>query len=79
MPSQAQIQTYTTYTQATFPELLQRFRAALVRLGCEDQQVLAWVVSITLPESEDDSFGDVYALPVTLSPSGMQNILCEDI
>lgn len=79
MPSQAQIQTYTTYTQATFPELLQRFRAALVRLGCKDQQVLDWVVSISLPESEDDAFGDVYALPITLTPTGTQNIVCEDI
>ncbi len=79
MPSQAQIQTYTTYTQATFPELLQRFRAALVRLGCEDQQVLDWVISVTLPESKDDSFGDVYASPVTLSLPGIQNIVCEDI
>jgi hypothetical protein len=76
---QAQIQTYTTYTQATFPELLSRFRAALVRLGCTDQQVLDWVVSISLPESEDDGFGDVYASPVTLKPAGTQSIVCEDI
>ncbi len=79
MPAQAQIQTYTTYTQATFPELLQRFRTTLIRLGCEDEQVLDWVISISLPESEDDSFGDVYASPVTLAPAGVQKITCEDI
>ncbi|MBA2678560.1 MAG: hypothetical protein H0U76_09250, partial [Ktedonobacteraceae bacterium] len=47
--------------------------------GCKDQQVLDWVVSIPLPESEDDAFGDVYALPVTLTPTRTQTIVCEDI
>ncbi len=79
MPSQAQIQTYTTYTQATFPELLQRFRTVLMRLGCEDERVLDWVMSISLPETEDDSFGDIYASPVTLAPPGVEKITCEDI
>ncbi|GAC1642427.1 MAG: hypothetical protein NVS4B9_34640 [Ktedonobacteraceae bacterium] len=79
MSAQAQIQTYTTYTQATLPELLQRFREALIRLGCEDQQALDWVLSIAPPNSEDDSFGDVYASPVTLAPPGVQQLACEDI
>jgi hypothetical protein len=79
MPSQAQIQAYATYTQTTFPKLLQRFRAALTRLGCEDEHILDWVMSVSLPEADDDSFGDVYALPVTLAPAGVQKITCEDI
>jgi hypothetical protein len=70
----AQIQTYASCTQQTFVETLQRFRLALEQLDCTDPAVLSWVTGITWPENDEDSFGDVYAAPVTLTPHGATSL-----
>ena len=69
MPNQTQVQTYDTCNQATFPSVLQRYWEALSRLGCTDQQVRNWLTHISWPVSEDDTYGDVYAAPVTIAPA----------
>jgi len=71
---QAQIQTYASCTQQNFTEKLQLFRLALEHLGCDDPDILSWVTDITWPESEDDSFGDVYAAPVILTPPDAKSL-----
>jgi hypothetical protein len=75
----AQIQTYASCTQDTFTDTLMRYHDALIRLGCTDTQVLDWLTSITWPTSDDDSFGDIYAAPVTLAPTGNEQITCAGI
>jgi hypothetical protein len=77
--SQAQIQTYTSCSQETFPEALQRYRHALIHLGCTDKQVLAWITTISWPLSDDDNFGDIYAAPVTIVPAGTTGLKCSGI
>ena len=79
MATQTQIQTYASCTQDTFADLMQRFRHALMGLGCTDQQVFDWLENIHWPESDNDSFGDIYAAPVTLSPPEAENLTCEGI
>ena len=65
----AQIQTYATCTSETLAERIQSFGEALDELGCRDPKVLSWVDAVSWPEDEDDSFGDVYAAPITLTPA----------
>jgi hypothetical protein len=74
MSTQAQIQAYASCTQESYSDVLQRFRLALEHLGCKEQAVLDWVTEITWPESDDDSFGDIYAAPVILNPSGAESL-----
>jgi hypothetical protein len=77
--SQVQIQTYASCSQETFPEALQRYRQALIRMGCTDQQVLAWITTITWPLADDDNFGDIYAAPVMIVPAGTAGLECSGI
>lgn len=70
MPDYVQIQTYATCDQWTFESVLARYRDVLERLGCCDQQLFTWLSQITWPTSEEDSFGDIYASPFTLSSDG---------
>ncbi|GCF07157.1 hypothetical protein [Dictyobacter arantiisoli] len=77
--AQAQIQTYATCTQVTFPDILYRYREALIQLGCTNQQVLEWITEITWPTSDDDSFGDIYAAPVRLTPPDTAGLECVGI
>jgi hypothetical protein len=79
MALQTQIQTYASCTQATFPEVLQRYRTALTNLGCHDEQVLDWVTEIHWPKNDDDGYGDVYAAPVVLSTPHAEPLMCEGI
>ncbi len=74
-----QIQTYASCTQDTLTDTLMSYHDALIRLGCTDAQVLGWLTSITWPTSDDDSFGDIYAAPVTLAPTGNEQITCAGI
>ena len=74
MAEYAQIQTYASCTADTFPQVLQRYRAALVTLGCTDARVLNWLQDIRWPQSEEDGLGDVYAASVVLSPPGKKAI-----
>jgi hypothetical protein len=75
----AQIQTYVSCRQDTFTAAIMRYRDALIDLGCTDTQVLDWLTSITWPTSDDDSFGDIYAAPVTFSPASHKPITCAGI
>jgi hypothetical protein len=70
MTEYAQIQTYASCTPATFTNVLQRYRDALVTLGCDDIHALHWLEDIRWPQSEEDGMGDIYAAPVLLSPPG---------
>jgi hypothetical protein len=79
MDISAQIQTYSSCRQETFTNAVRRYRDALARLGCTDTQVLDWLTSIIWPTSDDDSFGDIYAAPVTLAPTGNQPIISAGI
>ena len=76
---EAQIQTYASCIQDTFTDTIMRYRDALILLGCTDTQVLDWLTSITWPTSDDDNFGDIYAAPVTLAPTGNEQITCTGI
>lgn len=75
----AQVQTYASCTQNTFADALVRYHHALTQLGCTDTQVLDWLISITWPTSDDDSFGDIYAAPITLAPASGKSITCSGI
>ncbi|GLV58415.1 hypothetical protein KDH_52480 [Dictyobacter sp. S3.2.2.5] len=77
--SQAQIQTFASCTQATFPEVLRRFQHTLQLLGCNDQQVLSWVAEITWPGSDNDAYGDIYAAPLHLAPPDAPALECAGI
>lgn len=77
--SQAQIQTYASCSQETFPGVLRRYQDVLIHLGCTDKQVLNWITTISWPESDDDSFGDIYAAPVTIVPAGTTGLECSGI
>ncbi|GHO86564.1 hypothetical protein [Dictyobacter formicarum] len=77
--SQAQIQTFASCTQATFPAVLQRFQHALRLLGSNDQQVLSWITDITWPRNDNDAFGDIYAAPLRLAPPAAPTIECAGI
>ncbi|GCE19161.1 hypothetical protein [Dictyobacter kobayashii] len=77
--SQAQIQTFASCTQATFPAVLKRYQHTLKLLGCEDQQVLSWITDIAWPTTDDDAFGDIYAAPVLLAPQDTPTIECSGI
>ena len=77
--SQAQIQTYASCSQETFPAVLKRYRQVLQSVGCDDQNVLDWVSSISWPRNDDDPFGDIYAAPVLLSPPGAPALECAGI
>ncbi|HTI13102.1 MAG TPA: hypothetical protein VL461_00830 [Dictyobacter sp.] len=79
MPGYAQIQTYATCNAITLPERLQSYQQALEKLGCQDQEVLSWLNTITWPESDDDNFGDVYAAPVILKPTSVQPVVTAGI
>ncbi len=74
MTEYAQIQTYASCTPDTFPQVLQRYRDALIELGCVDENVLNWLEDMRWPQSEEDGLGDIYAAPVVLSPSGEKTI-----
>lgn len=77
--SQAQIQTYASCVQATYPDVIRRYRDVLVKLGCTDQNVLDWVTEITWPRSDNDGFGDIYAAPVHLAPAENIELECSGI
>ena len=79
METWAQIQTYSSCMQDTFTNIIMCYRDTLMHLGCTDTQVLDWLTSITWPTSEDDSFGDIYAAPVTLAPPDCHPITCAGI
>src|SRR5215469_8964831 len=75
----AQVQTYASCTQDTFTDALMRYHHALTELGCTDMQVLDWLTSITWPTSDEDSFGDIYAAPITLAPTSDKHITSSGI
>lgn len=77
--SQAQIQTYASCSQETFPAVLQRYRQVLQLVGCDDHNVLDWFSAISWPTHDDDPFGDIYAAPVLLSPPGAPALECSGI
>ncbi|EFH87684.1 hypothetical protein [Ktedonobacter racemifer] len=80
MATYAQIQTYAIYEdQEDFAELLTRYQDTLKELGCDDQDVLAWLDEITWPESEEESFGDIYPATFTLRPAQGKPITCAGI
>src|SRR5579864_8188044 len=74
-----QVQTYASCMQDTFTDTLIRYRNALTKLGCTDMQVLDWLTSIAWPASDEDSFGDIYAAPVTLITISDKPITCSGI
>jgi hypothetical protein len=67
MPDYTYLQTYATCGQDTFEEVIDRYQAVLERLGCTDQQVFSWLMDLQWPASDDDNFGDIYALPFALT------------
>jgi hypothetical protein len=75
----AQAQTYASCTQDTFTDALMRYHNALTQLGCTDTRTLDWLTSITWPTSDDDSFGGIYAAPVTLAPVSNKHITSSGI
>ncbi|GHO44297.1 hypothetical protein [Ktedonospora formicarum] len=74
-----QIQAYATYTRDNFDTLLERYRSALKDLGCHDQGVLQWLAELHWPQSEDDSFGDIYPAEFTLTPTASITLVCTGI
>jgi hypothetical protein len=76
MPELIQIQTYMTCNPRTYISVIRKYRDTLERLGCVDQQVLAWLDQIRWPISEDDAFGDIYASSFELAPDKAETIIC---
>lgn len=76
MTEYVQIQTYATYDEDDFYDLLQSFREVLERLGCGDAQLLAWLSQVELPENEEDDFEGIYASSFVLTPPGAESIEC---
>jgi hypothetical protein len=67
MPDYVLLQTYATCNPDTFQEVIQRYRALLEHLGCTDQKVFSWLAELAWPASDDDNFGDIYALPFAVT------------
>ena len=76
MPEYIQVQAYAKCNENNFITILRHYRDVLIRLGCDDQHVLAWLSTLPWPTSEDDMFGDIYASPFTLSPGNTDDIAC---
>ncbi len=68
MPDYAQLQTYATCSSEDFQEIIQRYKNLLEKLGCTDQHIFSWLAELQWPTSEDDNFGDIYALPFAVTP-----------
>lgn len=68
MPDYVLLQTYATCVPDAFQEVIQRYHTLLERLDCTDQQVLSWLTELQWPASDDDGFGDIYALPFAITP-----------
>lgn len=68
MPDYVLLQTYATCGPDTFQEVIQRYRTLLERLGCTDQKVFSWLTELMWPASDEDNFGDIYALPFAVTP-----------
>ncbi|HEY4386419.1 MAG TPA: hypothetical protein VGN34_18330 [Ktedonobacteraceae bacterium] len=63
------LQTYATCNPDTFQVVIQCYRILLERLGCIDQQVFSWLTELQWPTSDEDNFGDIYALPFAVTPT----------
>jgi hypothetical protein len=68
MPDYVLLQTYATCDPDTFQEVIQRYRFLLEHLGCTDQKVFSWLTELVWPASDEDNFGDIYALPFAVTP-----------
>ncbi len=79
MSEYVQIQAYATCNQQTFQEVLQRYQNVIAQLGCSDPQALTWILQVAWPTPEDDTFGDIYAVPFQLNPDQKQSIDCVGI
>lgn len=76
MSEHVQIQAYATCDEQTFQEVLQQYRDILTRLGCNDVELLTWILQLTWPASDEDNFGDIYAAPFQLMPDQKHSIEC---
>src|SRR5450432_1986121 len=76
MSEHVQIQTYATCNQSTLQKILQRYQSVIAHLRCDDPQALTWITQIEWPDTNDDSFGDIYAAPFQLTPDQKPGIDC---
>jgi hypothetical protein len=77
MPEYIQLQTYATCSPRTFEDNIDRYEELLEQLGCKDKQVYSWLSDLDWPHSDDDSFGDIYALPFVVAETKAGPLQCE--
>jgi len=69
MSEHAQVQTYATCNERTYPLVVAHYQLVLEQLGCTNVHVLQWLDGLQWPKSDDDGPGDIYAAPFTLTPT----------